>query len=472
MISEITVYFYKNKNKTIFKEIHIKYLSEELFFNFDESADNEVKEAKRIKSIFFLFLKRLENETGLSFKELTQRKTIKFKNVEIIDLNDKIDNDDTKFYMNSAIFSLLISIGNIPGTLPLYFMFSGLACQMQNYIEYESEYKNNEKNIKKLSEKYNIKYNKTKTKIRKLIFKTALLLNLISSILSVSNKANEYKGKLYESQIEICNPLDDENIENLTDEDIKSYINEAIDNNQNISNMDKNIIKTIDKYAMDSDYIDYEELYIDLNTLKIYDFDEYIIDGNITVGASYNKPNNLIKMYYNESLSRKTSIQHELIHSTGSFESNFLNEGMTAILQREYYENNENVEGYTRNVNAIRLLCELIGPDIVLEAFNTENDDLLYNELAKIYGDYDYAKNAVNKLDEIEKYVKYCDNESMVYEACKGLTKELSLYIENSDNKDQIKLNYYLNSIIYGNDANEVYYFNTEKNQKLELKLN
>lgn len=471
MITEITVYFYKDKNKTIFKEINIESSTTEQKFIFDENVDDIEKETRKMKNILISSINRLKNETGLSFKELTERKIIKFKNIEIMNLNDKIDTDDDYFYRNSLMFCILMSMGCFKGTLPFYLMISGFLCQIQNYIEYKLECKNNNKKMEKLSKKYNVKCNRLKSKIRKLVFYMNLLLHLTISNFLILNKVNEYHQNLYNTQVEIFNPLDDENIDNLTDDEINRYIYEAIDNNSNISNTDKKIIENIDEYAMDSDYIDYGELYKDLSTVRIYDFDKYIVNGNLTTIASYDETNNIINRYGNDTSRRRSDTLHEFIHSTGRFESRFLNEGMTAIIEREYYENNNPNEAYTRNVNTIRLLCELVGPDIVLEAFNTRNDDLLYNELAKIYGDYDYAKNTINKLDEIEKYIRYCDNNLFKWEVCGKLTKGLSSYIENSNNKDQINLNYYLESIVYDYDVNEIYYFNTEKNKNLDLKL-
>ena len=64
--------------------------------------------------------------------------------------------------------------------------------------------------------------------------------------------------------------------------------------------------------------------------------------------------------------------------------SNFLSEGVTSLICSEY---DLTPDAYFRQAVVVRMLCEIIGSDIVMESFLQSDFKLIEDELLKIDND-------------------------------------------------------------------------------------
>lgn len=224
---------------------------------------------------------------------------------------------------------------------------------------------------------------KQKKHLRKAI--SLITLSLIS-VIDIKNIPNittlPYYYEIKNTDIE-----DTGNYENLTKEE---YHKKAVDtifnnlhNNPYLSEKNLNILLGLKEYYMENPYLDYNEVFQDMLTVRVYE--RYNL-GSMIAG-SHSEDKNIIYCYSNISsmLKYDDTIEHEAIHMTGSLENQILNEGMTSLLQTEYFCNGIQRDGYTREVLVTKALCEVIGSDTMLKAYSTENDSLIHQALLTIY---------------------------------------------------------------------------------------
>lgn len=174
-------------------------------------------------------------------------------------------------------------------------------------------------------------------------------------------------------------------------------------NNPYLSEEDYNTLMSLKQYALDNPYLDCNKLFHDMLTLRIYD--KYNL-GTISGSCIYD--DNIIYCYPNhiEDGFRNVVIEHEMIHKTGCLNNRVLDEGMTALLQREYFKEQPVYDAYGREVICVRLMCEIIGSDKMLEAYSTCDDSLIYDSLTKIYGNKAVV-DGIYKL--MNSYTNCCD---------------------------------------------------------------
>ena len=135
-------------------------------------------------------------------------------------------------------------------------------------------------------------------------------------------------------------------------------------------------IRRLYPYFQDNEYLDFLKVYRNLNTIDVF----YLENQNLNIAADYDRENNEIHVYNGNSLERR--VPHEIIHSTGSFNINFLNEGMTSIIVSEYCYTQGNIgNAYIPEVYLTSIIIELVGKDTMLEAYSKENTDLVIEKL-------------------------------------------------------------------------------------------
>ncbi|MBP3635921.1 MAG: hypothetical protein J6J17_05705 [Bacilli bacterium] len=472
MIQTMYAFWHRDKEKrVVIEEIGIYNQNfKSVIYKFDYS-NKYLDEVNRMMDIFYEVKQKVENQEKTSLKQLIYDNKIlfintsKYENKEDVDIikNDFIvkmqknsdlllEIDKKADYFTSVIRSLgssmiLCSINsfkllmvNIMLFTPLYGCFEYLISELRPVI----------------NEEYN--KNKIKFKIRKSLLKIHLMVNIVLFLHA------GYKN---------INPFITHDKNNLTEYQIEEYINEAIDKNREIIDSDKEILKEISEYALKSDYINYKELYNDLSDIEIENIEKILYNEETCsyICASYIDLLNKVEIYESD-MPRDTALLHEVIHSTGDFESTFLNEGMTALLEREYYENNDSVDAYDKNVNTIRLLCELVGSDVVLKSYNEKKDDILYEALSKIYGTKEEARKFILNLDNYSR--------KLAYEEKCAIFNNFYYYIDSAVEKGIIKrgsdnvydCNHYLNNIINGHviDIEDLkYYFNVDDEKVYKL---
>ena len=174
---------------------------------------------------------------------------------------------------------------------------------------------------------------------------------------------------------------------------------EAFQLNPFLDDKDLEIALSMEKYIENNPYLDYEKLY---ETFASFGMIHTDYDNNRFAGTTI-RDLNIITIYDYENLKQDpyyiSTLQHEIIHLTGHLDNIVLNEGMTELLQAEYF-NDGNATGYYEYVTLTKIFCELIGSDKMLEAYSTENMSLIKEEMLKINpSEHDYDS-LMNTLQE------------------------------------------------------------------------
>ena len=297
-----------------------------------------------------------------------------------------------------------------------------------------------------------------------------LLLLMSSSLLFFKD---EFKGYLHQDYYETVmdtdldslysNELDDSSIRELKVEKIFNDLS----NNPYLSDEDKEILYDLKKYYNNNPYLDLDELYKKMLTFKIEDY--YAI--GVNPEARYLKDTNTSEVYYHldkdTSIDRSTIVLHEAIHMTGGFEYRFLNEGMTSLLEHEYFEKESlfGVDGYFFYRQCVRVLCYLVGSDTMLESYSESSQELLDSKMVEIYGSMDKVLNIYNAMDLYSNREKI-DNE--LYPTDEEFDKQLYKLLCDGNLTEEQKL-MIPNYICLMNTSEAVYpgnFFNIEENVK------
>ena len=240
--------------------------------------------------------------------------------------------------------------------------------------------------------KTDIEKKKNKTVSRALIFMSLLLT---SSIISLkSNELLFFKNNIYDSRDdlkvseeeidEMISELSNEIDKDITKDDLLLY---SVLSNNNITEEDKDRIYNLTTLIEDNKYIDKDKAYRDLSLLRI----NYIerkkgISKNIR--ARYMFPENVIEIY-DEKFNRSV-FYHEIIHCIFNNENSrklprFFSEGVTEVLSNEYFGVVPYLEinSYIYENVMVKILCELVGSDKVMDAYSTGDFNIISEELEK-----------------------------------------------------------------------------------------
>ena len=176
-----------------------------------------------------------------------------------------------------------------------------------------------------------------------------------------------------------------------------SLLINAIIENDNLTHEEKkdfslDILKIVDS----NPYILSEKAYTSLLNLEIEyeNRPEYVkksIQGEYHFSELFNKVDSKIYIYEQNGTNVK---EHELIHCLlMNLENNdfpkFIKEGITELLTVENFSENPYiaVECYPFEIITIKLLCEIIGKEKVLESYSTGNINIIYDKLNEITTD-------------------------------------------------------------------------------------
>lgn len=188
-------------------------------------------------------------------------------------------------------------------------------------------------------------------------------------------------------------------------------IHEALITNKNLSEEERGYFEKFDSF-----YEEYGELLLiddlvkRLNTLDIKYRQELIDEGGLdtdaeSIMASYDNKTNVIKMYQTENIQEFKyiniwhALEHEILHVL-SFKTDkdytfagddAFSEGMTQLLLEEYVDYGTNA--YKVNRVLTQMLCELLGPDVMLcHYLNGIDTQAVIDDLAKIDADRSEAE--------------------------------------------------------------------------------
>lgn len=305
--------------------------------------------------------------------------------------------------------------------------------------------------------------------------------------ISSSDFSANYKAMKAKSFVEDeCFKETINNIKNSNVEEKKAYLlYYALLSNEYLTTEEKKVLAGYIQYFIDNKYLDYEYVYNKLSSFKINPNDESLYEnGNAGI---YTRADNSIT-FANDS-ERDYAISHEIFHAedkSGELLSYsdyaWFIEGLVCVLNYEYLNDKDNA----KNIKAyfIRLLCELVDPDILLQVRSTGNMNILINalkdkgvhkedtlELFKLFNDYNFLKKeertingAVNDINEklkIQISIKLIEIYNTVYntpDTIKPIYREYMWQIQ-SDGIPVIGLE--REDIYY-------YYFNSQKKGPFE----
>lgn len=182
-------------------------------------------------------------------------------------------------------------------------------------------------------------------------------------------------------------------------------INQNINNNFNLSEEEKKLLREILPIIEDNPYFNEENWQRDYSTFS--DFDIVYYDNScehLGVLGSYNYLDNEAKIYPHP-LKRNVSdtIIHECCHMLGRFPVFSLTEGMNAVILEEYFGINNSyiIESYY-----IRMLCEIVGSDAVLYDYTCNKFSTIINRLKRIDSTVDASKFLMDTFGDEINYEK------------------------------------------------------------------
>lgn len=223
----------------------------------------------------------------------------------------------------------------------------------------------------------------------------------------------------------------------------------AIYTNNELSTHDKNVFYGFYSIVEDIQSMDRERAYESLSKVKVIRNKNVAMTSNSTLG-DYSYGSEVINIYA-ESDPNDRILVHEGIHcmfNNSKTESlpRFFNEGMTELLSNEYFSEDPFLENnsYPIEVAYVKMLCEIVGTDTVLQAFVSGDFNKITDEMDK-YNKTDMISSTILDIYEDSFIVferkqqsRYTDeNRQKAYAAI------LSIY-ENTDNpsKDKKSFNY------------------------------
>ena len=190
----------------------------------------------------------------------------------------------------------------------------------------------------------------------------------------------EYLSSILEKKLGVT--IDDENKDEY-------LLLDAVVKNRNLTEQEKAFCYKYIDIFLDNPYLNKEAVYRNLLNLNISYKDR---PSNIeeTVDGIYSSRFN-IEVY--EDNNSKSVLSHELIHcishnSKSNSLPRFFREGMTELLNNEYFSENPfyELKYYPFETIAVKMLCEVTSPDTVLKAFSYGDISYITKEMEKYLG--------------------------------------------------------------------------------------
>lgn len=180
-------------------------------------------------------------------------------------------------------------------------------------------------------------------------------------------------------------------------------IEDAVRENSHLDGDEKRLLLEFQQMIDDNPNLNQSDVYDNLSDVNIIYQPKELEDSTI-IGMYYPNKNQI--RIFEDDWNHYTLI-HELIHCIYSNEDNrslpvFFQEGVTELLANEYFTDNPFLEldNYPFEVVMVKMLCEMVGEDIVLEVYTTGDEELLIQELSKSMGTIP-SKIFMSNLDEI-----------------------------------------------------------------------
>ena len=236
-----------------------------------------------------------------------------------------------------------------------------------------------------------------------------------------------------------------------------SSLEDVVFENSHLDEDEKELLLEFQQIIDDNPYLDKNEVYKNLSDINIiYQSKE---SGDSTVIGMYYPNKNQIRII-NDDWNHSVLI-HELIHCIYSNQDNrslpvFFQEGVTELIANEYFSDNPflEIDSYPFEVTMVKMLCEMVGEDTVLEVYTTGDEELLIRKLSKEMGIFS-SKKFINNLDEM--FQEYKNNSASLENHIEVLQYLDSFYSNSGMDSDIYTYNRDILQLIGNNNPNVCY---------------
>ena len=225
-----------------------------------------------------------------------------------------------------------------------------------------------------------------------------------------------YKNSIYyHDRLKLTDQELEELEENLCDEtgldidkDDNAIILDAVIKNDNLTDEEKEFIYGYSELLNDNPYLDKSEAYNNLQKVDII-YNEDLDYGDDVMGI-YDGRKNRIEI--KEETKNQAVLSHEVIHCIYDNDyyynnPNFFDEGMTELLSNEYFEEEPFKEEmcYPFEIIMVKTLCEVVGEDVVLEAYSKESVSIVEKKIEEVTH-LSNSKELISSMENISKCVR------------------------------------------------------------------
>ena len=301
------------------------------------------------------------------------------------------------------------------------------------------------KTDKKVTRKKSKKKNNTIKGVIKKIVPGTLALYLGITLMSSSNATNIILNKTQKNIGIITSNIARAD---TMDEDVSLL--DAIEQNENLTREDKDLIDTLEQLIIEDEYLDINQAKRALRTIKINYNVEKPIGVTDSTKARYNEGTNIIDVYESSEKINKDLLRHEIVHSIyvnifTKFLPDYFSEGMTELLINEYVSelHYDEKTTYPFEVTMVKVLCEMVGSNNVRKTFAKGNMKTIERKVEDIAGTQktkDFFKTIENIFKKYESGIKISDDE---YNKMMNFLDSYFTYTYQED-KDEEKYERYL----------------------------
>ncbi len=255
----------------------------------------------------------------------------------------------------------------------------------------------------------------------------------------------------------------------------------ALLENQYLTKEEKEKLNGFIQYFIDNKYLDYEHVYQKLSSFSINPDNANLFGNEQLSGGVYDPNNNSITFTSLEG--RNYALSHEIGHAEDGMgpysDFSWYLEGLTALLDYEY--NDKLPFSYGEEVTFCRILCELVGSDVLFETRAKGNINILINAFINKGFERQEIINLFNLFNKfsIEKEKENISNEkenTSLTELKIAIIQTLkNMYLKINENKKYVSPIFYQYIVCIAESSTEYnfdefifgkYYFNSLKKDK------
>ena len=245
---------------------------------------------------------------------------------------------------------------------------------------------------------------------------------------------------------------------------IVDKIIEAMEDNKRITEEELEVLLQLKELMLECPELDYIESYQRFRTLKVTESPKVIqMENGSMIAADYSYWDNECTLYPNAGGSVK-DLTHEGGHLLLGRLSDYpyLSEGIVELIIAEYCRKGL-PKGYWANVYYARILCELIPPNVLIQACQKDDSTLILDALTAVSENEKMAKVL---LDTIEAYCKKdfsefpTENDKM---QCQQVVLSFASEVKNMKWISKERIQEYLDQIVFlhlDDDTKITFYYN------------